>query len=79
MFHQNSFLRFWNPPIASSYPVLLELAVEATYPVDEAIVTAMITISSAIQGVVIMEMDAILKRPAEEKFVEVKFLLILPS
>ena len=52
---------------------------EATYPVDEAIVTAMITISSAIQGVVIMEMDAILKRPAEEKFVEVNFFLILPS
>ena len=50
---------------------MLELAVEATYPVHEAIVIALITMSSAIQGVVVMEMDAILKRPAEEKFVEV--------
>jgi len=44
----------------------LELAVEVTYPIDEAIVIALITMSSAIQGVVIMEMDAVLKRPAEE-------------
>ena len=67
-------MRLWNSPIASSYPVLLELAVEATYPVDEAIVTTTFKISSAIQGVVIMQMDSILKRPAEEIFVEVKTL-----
>ena len=66
-------MRFWDSPIVRAYPVLLELAVEATYPMDEAIVTATIKISSAIQGVVIMQMDAILKRPAEEKFVGVNF------
>ena len=51
---------------------MLELAVEATYPVDEAIVIALISMSSAIQGVIIMEMDSILKRPAQEKNIEVK-------
>ena len=74
MLHPNLFMRFCISLIASSYPVLLELAVEATYPVDESIAIALITMSTYIQGAIIMEMDTVLKRPAKEKFVEVKTL-----
>jgi hypothetical protein len=42
----------------------LELAVEATFPVDEAIVIAMISMSSAVQGVIIMELDTVLRQPS---------------
>ena len=52
---------------------MLELAVEATYPVDEAIVIAMISMSSAIQGVIIMEMDTVLRQPAEEVYEMVNY------
>ena len=52
---------------------MLELAVEATYPVDEAIVIAMISMSSAIKGVIIMEMDTVLRQPAEEVYEMVNY------
>merc|ERR1711974_162809 len=39
------------------YPLALELIVECTYPVDQAIGTALIFLSSALQGVVLMEFE----------------------
>jgi hypothetical protein len=36
---------------------MLEFAVEATYPNDEAVITAIIMVSSAIQGVIIIELQ----------------------
>lgn len=45
-----------------SYPLMLEFAVEATYPVDETIITALLAMSSAIQGVVMLEMKTVLRK-----------------
>merc|ERR1711971_500877 len=39
------------------YPVALELLVECTYPLDQAIGTAFIFLSSALQGVLLMELE----------------------
>merc|ERR550532_2354900 len=36
------------------YPVMLELSVEATYPLDESVVTGLCYLSSAIQGSILM-------------------------
>ena len=46
-----------------SYPTMLELAVEATYPICEALVVALISVSSSVQGVTIMELDHYLATP----------------
>ena len=42
---------------------MLELAVEATYRICEALVVALISVSSSIQGVTIMELDHYLATP----------------
>ena len=42
---------------------MLELAVEATYPICEALVVALISVSSSVQGVTIMELDHYLATP----------------
>merc|ERR1719430_2522003 len=36
------------------YPVMLELSVECTYPLDESVVTGLCYLSSALQGSVLM-------------------------
>lgn len=36
------------------YPIMLELSVEATYPLDESVVTGLCYLSSAIQGSILM-------------------------
>ena len=41
------------------YPTMLEFSVEATYPNDEAIVTAIIMVLSAIQGVIVIELQQV--------------------
>ena len=43
----------------SMYPTMLEFSVEATYPNDEAIVTAVIMVLSAIQGVIVIELQQV--------------------
>ena len=40
--------------------MMLEFAVETTFPADESIITAIILISSSLQGVGIMEVDDLL-------------------
>ena len=47
----------------SSYPTLLELAVEATYPICEALTVSLISVSASVQGVTIMELDHYLAKP----------------
>ena len=42
---------------------MLELAVEATYPICEALTVALISVSASIQGVTIMELDHYLATP----------------
>jgi len=39
------------------YPMILELIVECTYPIDQAIGTAFIFLSSALQGVILMQIE----------------------
>ena len=41
----------------SMYPTMLEFSVETTYPNDEAVVTAIILVFSAIQGVIVIELQ----------------------
>ena len=43
----------------SLYPTMLEFSVEATYPNDEAIVTSIIMVLSAIQGVTVIELQQV--------------------
>ena len=50
----------------SSYPTMLELAVEATYPICEALTVSLISVSASIQGVTIMELDHYLAKPISE-------------
>ena len=50
----------------SSYPTLLELAVEATYPICEALTVSLISVSASVQGVTIMELDHYLAKPVSE-------------
>ena len=45
---------------------MLELAVEATYPICEALTVSLISVSASIQGVTIMELDHYLARPISE-------------
>ncbi len=45
------------------YPLLLELTVETCFPVDESIPVALIAISTALQSVVLMELDSVLAKP----------------
>ena len=45
---------------------MLELAVEATYPICEALTVSLISVSASIQGVTIMEMDHYLARPISD-------------
>ena len=49
------------------YPIALELIVECTYPVDQAIGTAFIFLSSALQGVFLMEVENFLGKPLSEE------------
>ncbi len=46
---------------------MLEFAVEATYPVDETIITALLSMSSAIQGVIMLEMKTVLRKTSPNK------------
>ena len=39
------------------YPTLLEFAVEATFPSDEAVTTAILFVSSSVLGVMLMYLD----------------------
>lgn len=61
---------------------MLELAVEATYPVDETIISALLAMSSAIQGVIMLEMKTVLRKtiPTNElvvfSFINFTFILI---
>jgi hypothetical protein len=45
------------------YPLLLELAVESTYPLDESLVMALISMLSAVQGVFIIEIRSVFAKP----------------
>lgn len=45
------------------YPLALELIVECTYPIDQAIGTAFIFLSSALQGVFLMEIENYMGNP----------------
>jgi hypothetical protein len=47
------------------YPLLLELAVESTYPLDESLVMALISMLSAVQGVFIIEIRSVFAKPLE--------------
>lgn len=49
------------------YPIALELIVECTYPVDQAIGTAFIFLSSALQGVFLMQIENALGYPLTEE------------
>ena len=49
--------------ICRSYPTMLELAVEATYPICEALTVSLISVSASVQGVTIMELDHYLAKP----------------
>lgn len=42
------------------YPTLLEFAVECTYPNDEAVLTAIIMVSSCVQGLAMVQLDDVL-------------------
>ena len=42
---------------------MLELAVEATYPICEALTVSLISVSASLQGVTIMELDHYLAKP----------------
>ena len=45
---------------------MLELAVEATYPICEALTVSLISVSASIQGVTIMELDHYLSKPISQ-------------
>ena len=47
------------------YPLLLELVVESTYPLDESLVMALISMLSAVQGVFIIEIRSVFAKPLE--------------
>lgn len=49
------------------YPIALELIVECTYPVDQAIGTAFIFLSSALQGVFLMQIENALGYPLTDE------------
>lgn len=50
-----------------AYPLALELVVECTYPVDQATTTAFIFLSSALQGVLLMEVENYLGTPLTDE------------
>ena len=54
----------------SVYPTLLELVVECTYPIDQATSSALLFLSSSIQGVMLMATERFLYRPLSEKEME---------
>jgi FLVCR family MFS transporter 7 len=54
------------------YPLALELIVECTYPVDQAIGTAFIFLSSALQGVFLMEIENYLGEPLSEEKMQIQ-------
>ena len=45
------------------YPLFLELTVETCFPVEESIPVALISISTAVQSVILMELDSVLAKP----------------
>jgi len=49
------------------YPVMLELSVEATYPLDESVVTGLCYLSSAIQGSILMFTENLFNSALETK------------
>jgi len=49
------------------YPVMLELSVEATYPLDESVVTGLCYLSSAIQGSILMFTENLFNGALETK------------
>ena len=50
------------------YPLFLELTAETSFPVEESIPVALISISTALQGVILMELDSILANPLDNYF-----------
>jgi len=53
---------------------MLELAVEASYPIDETIMTSLLGLSSAIQGVIMLEIKPFLRKiTLSEDHVKQKF------
>ncbi|KAK4312128.1 hypothetical protein Pmani_016421 [Petrolisthes manimaculis] len=55
-----------------AYPIGLELAVEATYPVEESISTAFIFMSGQVQGVIIIAMVSLLSTDLNPKYNDVE-------
>ncbi|XP_068236424.1 solute carrier family 49 member A3-like isoform X2 [Palaemon carinicauda] len=55
-----------------AYPIGLELAVEATYPVDQTISTAFIFMSGQLQGVVIIALTGFLARPQKSQYIDIQ-------
>jgi hypothetical protein len=51
--------------ILRSYPMILELVVETTYPADESIMLAAIAMSSALQGFFVIVMNHALSKPID--------------
>ena len=54
------------------YPLALELVVECTYPVDQATPTALIFLSSSLQGVFLMEIENYLGGPLTEEEMQIQ-------
>lgn len=54
------------------YPMALELIVECTFPIDQAIGTAFIFLSSALQGVILMQIENGLGYPLSEEDMELQ-------
>ncbi|KAF2356546.1 Major facilitator superfamily [Trinorchestia longiramus] len=54
------------------YPIGLELAVEATYPVEETISTAFIFLSGQVQGVVLIALVGVLQDDMQPQFADVQ-------
>lgn len=61
--HKDSwFITTWINSASRIYPLMLELAVEVTYPLPESIVTALVGVTSSIQGVLTIQMVTPLQR-----------------
>ena len=56
----------------SIIPIMFELVVEATYPVDQAASFSLILFSNSIQGTFLMAMERILYRPLSEDEMEIQ-------
>ena len=55
-----------------AYAVALELVVECTYPIDQATSTALVFLSSALQGVILMLLENLLNDPLDPEAMEIQ-------